>query len=58
LFDDTRQKGAKVNCSDVNEDLGQVEYLFVSKQCVADRTLLRMKAAYVGEKVYGSVEEH
>ena len=50
-------KRCVANIGDINEDLGQVEYIFADKTQTLTKNMLSMKACYIGKTFYGSLIE-
>jgi phospholipid-translocating ATPase len=53
MYDPVSNETAVANITDVNEDLGQVEYMFVGKQALLGNSDLVFRQAFVGGKLYG-----
>lgn len=52
MYDEETEKQAKANTSDLNEDLGQVEYLFSDKTGTLTRNEMIFKQFSINDKVY------
>jgi magnesium-transporting ATPase (P-type) len=52
MYDETNDQTAIVNTSDLNEDLGQVEYLFSDKTGTLTENLMIFRRCFVDGNVY------
>ena len=56
MYDSRTDRTAVVNITDINEDLGQVEYIFTGKSALIGNHDLYLKVAYIAGTVYGAHE--
>ena len=52
MYDEKTDQPAKVNTSDINEDLGQVEYLFSDKTGTLTENEMEFKQFSINGKIY------
>ena len=52
LYDDKTNQPAKANTSDLNEDLGQIEYLFSDKTGTLTENIMEFKQFSLNENIY------
>ena len=55
LFSKLRSRGCKVYSASLNEELGQVEYVFTDKTGTLTLNIMEFKIAVIGENMYGEV---
>ena len=55
LFSEFRKKGVSVKSASLNEELGQIEYIFSDKTGTLTMNLMEFKIAVIGEQMYGDV---
>jgi phospholipid-transporting ATPase len=53
VTDDGEQKYAKARTSDLNEDLGQIEYVFSDKTGTLTRNMMEFRKCSIGGVAYG-----
>lgn len=53
MFNEERGKLAKVSSASLNEELGQVEYIFSDKTGTLTKNVMEFKLCYVGGDLYG-----
>jgi len=53
MFCQERDKPAKVSSASLNEELGQVDYIFSDKTGTLTRNIMQFKLCYVGFELYG-----
>jgi phospholipid-transporting ATPase len=56
MYDKETVSGCKVQCSTLNEELGQVKYVFSDKTGTLTKNYMKYKMMSIGEKIYGSFE--
>ena len=56
MYDEKTDQPAKVNASDLNEDLGQIEYLFSDKTGTLTENEMLFKKFSIMGRVFGEVE--
>ena len=54
-FSDERQRGMTVKSSSLNEELGQIEYVFTDKTGTLTKNRMEFKLALIGHRLYGDV---
>jgi phospholipid-translocating ATPase len=52
LYDESTDLPAKMNTSDINEDLGQIKYLFSDKTGTLTENVMTFKKCSIGSQVY------
>ena len=55
LFSELRKKGVSVKSASLNEELGQIEYVFSDKTGTLTMNLMEFKIAVIAEQMYGDV---
>jgi phospholipid-translocating ATPase len=55
MYNPKTNKRTTANIGDINEDLGQVEYVFADKNGAFATSNLWLKACYIGETFYGKM---
>ena len=58
MFDERTNQPAKANTSDLNEDLGQIEYLFSDKTGTLTENEMIFKQFSLNNIVYESIDEY
>jgi P-type E1-E2 ATPase len=53
LFNERRRKGVTVFSSSLNEELGQIEYVFTDKTGTLTCNIMEFKIAVIGDMIYG-----
>lgn len=54
MYDTTKTYGCKVQCSTLNEELGQIKYIFTDKTGTLTKNQMNFKMMSIGTNVYGS----
>ncbi len=55
MFSEWRKRGAQVNSSTLNEEIGQIEYVFSDKTGTLTCNLMEFKIALIGHKYFGDL---
>lgn len=55
MFSELRQKGPTVRSASLNEELGQIEYVFTDKTGTLTTNRMEFKIALIGRKYYGDI---
>lgn len=55
MFSEFRKKSANVKSASLNEELGQIEYIFTDKTGTLTMNLMEFKIAVIGSKLYGDL---
>jgi len=55
MYSVENDKGAKVSSTTINEELGQVSYIFSDKTGTLTQNIMEFKALSVGEQIYGDI---
>jgi P-type E1-E2 ATPase len=55
MFSDFRKKYCNVRSASLNEELGQIEYVFTDKTGTLTMNLMEFKIAVIGSKMYGDL---
>mmetsp|Transcript_42314 Transcript_42314/g.49268 ORF Transcript_42314/g.49268 Transcript_42314/m.49268 type:complete len:279 (+) Transcript_42314:506-1342(+) len=55
MFDEEAGRGTKVSSTTINEELGQVTYVFSDKTGTLTQNIMEFKALAVGEEIYGDI---
>ena len=53
MYSEERDKPAKVSSASLNEELGQVSYIFSDKTGTLTRNIMEFKLCYIGHELYG-----
>ena len=54
MYDKETSTGCKVQCSTLNEELGQIKYVFSDKTGTLTKNYMKYKMMSIGDKIYGS----
>jgi magnesium-transporting ATPase (P-type) len=55
MYSAFRQKGAKVRSASLNEELGQIEYVFTDKTGTLTTNRMEFKIALIGKRLFGDI---
>ena len=55
MYSNFRKKGAIVKSASLNEELGQIEYVFTDKTGTLTMNIMEFKIAVIGSKLYGDL---
>lgn len=55
MFSEFRKKGVTVKTASLNEELGQIEYVFSDKTGTLTTNMMEFKIAVIGTKMYGDL---
>ena len=55
MFEEEAGRGAKVSTTTINEELGQVTYIFSDKTGTLTQNIMEFKALAVSEEIYGNI---
>ena len=58
MFDKERDIGMKVQTSTINEELGQVKFIFSDKTGTLTKNYMQFKCLSIGDKIYGDMENN
>ena len=58
MFDKERDIGMKVQTSTINEELGQVKFIFSYKTGTLTKNYMQFKCLSIGDKIYGDMENN
>jgi P-type E1-E2 ATPase len=50
---DEEIQGCRVNCQNLNEELGQIRYIFSDKTGTLTRNIMEFKKCKIGTQIYG-----
>jgi P-type E1-E2 ATPase len=53
MFCEQRDQPCKVSSASLNEELGQIEYIFSDKTGTLTRNIMEFKLCYIGHELYG-----
>lgn len=56
IYDETTDKPAQVQSLMLNEELGQIEYIFTDKTGTLTQNKMQFRAAFIGRQLFGSCE--
>jgi len=55
MYSEFRKKRANVKSASLNEELGQIEYVFTDKTGTLTMNLMEFKIAVIGRRMYGDL---
>nr|VVW88995.1 unnamed protein product [Nymphaea colorata] len=55
MYSELRDKYSNVRSASLNEELGQIQYVFTDKTGTLTRNLMEFKIAVIGRKLFGDV---
>ena len=58
MYDKETVTGCKVQCSTLNEELGQIKYVFSDKTGTLTKNYMKYKMMSIGKNIYGSFDNH
>lgn len=55
MYSEQRDKYSNVRSASLNEELGQIQYVFTDKTGTLTRNLMEFKIAVIGRKMFGDI---
>ena len=55
MYSQDRDRPARVSSASLNEELGQISYIFSDKTGTLTRNIMEFKLCHIGNEIYGDV---